>query len=243
MATHVFEQGAYPESDPRFKIAAARRILYRNGLDSQLGGHVSLRVPGEEAFYISPSQYFDETMPGDILKVDFDLNILEQGALAPAAGFTFHANIYRARPDVNCVIHTHSRNVSAISTLGRVPEAFHSNGTLFQDDMVLFRDDINATPDVEGEQIVAAMGNGRALLIANHGVVHVGANIEETTAETLMFDFAAGVAMDAIAIGGSPFDPVTAQTYRALFLRLTYRRELWDAQYRRLKKSDAELFG
>ena len=44
------------EGDPRFQIAAARRILHREGLDSQVGGHVSLRAPGEEAFLVTPFQ-------------------------------------------------------------------------------------------------------------------------------------------------------------------------------------------
>jgi len=57
------------ESDPRFQIAAARRILYREGLDSQVGGHVSVRVPGEEAFLVTPYQYFDETLPEHVSKV------------------------------------------------------------------------------------------------------------------------------------------------------------------------------
>lgn len=228
--------------DIRFRIAASRRILFRAGLDSQIGGHVSVRAPGEEAFYVSPSQYFDETMPDHVLKVGFDLTVLEPGPLPGALGINFHADIYRARPDVNCVIHTHARNAAIISTLGTSPVPYHSYAALFQDDVALFRDDPHATPDVEGPEIAKAMGGKRALLIANHGVVHVGATLEETTAETLMLEIAAGYQIEAMAIGGTPFDRDTAGTYRDLFLRITFRKELWDANFRRLRKSDPDLF-
>ena len=56
-------------SSPHWRIAAARRMLYRAGLDSQIGGHVSLRVPGEDAFWVTPFQYFDETLPEHVSKV------------------------------------------------------------------------------------------------------------------------------------------------------------------------------
>ena len=234
--------GAINADDPRFRIAAARRILYRNGIDSQVAGHVSLRVPGEEAFLVSPSEYFDETLPHHVVKVAFDLSVLQAGPYHPQPGINFHADIYRARPDVNCVIHTHGRNAAIISTLGRVPEPYHSYGALFQDDIALFRDDPHCTPDEEGAAIARTIGDKRALLIANHGVVHVGQSIEETTAEALMFDLAAGIQIEAVPLGGAPFPKETAKTYRDLFLRISFRRDLWDANFRRLTKSDPDLF-
>ena len=233
---------AIDADDPRFRIAAARRILYRNGIDSQVAGHVSTRVPAEEAFLVSPSEYFDETLPDHVMKMGFDLAVLESGPYHAQPGVNFHADIYRARADVNCIIHTHGRNVSIISTLRRPPEPYHSYGALFQDDVALFQDDPHRTPEVEGEAIVQTLGHKRVLLIANHGVVHVGASIEETTAEALMFDFAAGVQIEAMRLGGLPFPRDTAKTYRELFLRISYRRDLWDASFRRLAKTDPDLF-
>lgn len=228
--------------DPRFLIAAARRMLYRNGIDSQVAGHISLRVPGEEAFLVSPSEYFDETLPHHILKVSFDLEVLEQGPFPPQPGINFHADIYRARPDVNCIIHTHGLNVSIVSTLGKPPEPYHAYGALFQDDVVLFHDDPNITPDKEGPKLAAALADKRALLIANHGIIHAGGTIEETTGEALMLDFAASVQIKAMRLGGKPMPVETARTYRGLYLEISFRRDLWDANLRRLEKSDPDLF-
>ena len=57
------------------RIAVARRMLHRHGLNSQIGGHVSLRAPQEQAFYVTPFQYFDECLPEHVSKVWFDLQV------------------------------------------------------------------------------------------------------------------------------------------------------------------------
>ena len=59
--------------DIRFKLAAARRILANNGCESRVAGHVSARAEGEDAFYVTPFEYFDETLPDRIVKVSFGL--------------------------------------------------------------------------------------------------------------------------------------------------------------------------
>ena len=59
--------------DIRFRIAAARRILYREGCDSNVGGHVSARADGEDAFWVTGFEYFDQTTPDRVCKLGFDL--------------------------------------------------------------------------------------------------------------------------------------------------------------------------
>ena len=80
--------------DIRFKIAAARRILARNGCESQVAGHVSARADGEDAFWVSPFEYFDETLPDRVVKASFDLALLE-GDWEPSPAIQFHAAIYQ----------------------------------------------------------------------------------------------------------------------------------------------------
>ena len=84
--------------DVRFKIAAARRMMYREGVDSQTAGHVSVRAPGEDAFWATPFEYFDETLPDHVIKVSFDLELLEGDWFASPA-LAFHAMTYRRRAD------------------------------------------------------------------------------------------------------------------------------------------------
>jgi L-fuculose-phosphate aldolase len=61
----------------RFEIAMSRRILAREGCESAVAGHVSVRSPGEDAFWVSPFEYFDESLPERVIKASFDLDRLE----------------------------------------------------------------------------------------------------------------------------------------------------------------------
>ena len=78
--------------DIRFRIAAARRILARNGCESRVAGHVSARAEGEDAFYVSPFEYFDETLPDRVVKVSMDLEVLE-GDWEASPAIRFHAAV------------------------------------------------------------------------------------------------------------------------------------------------------
>ena len=230
------------ENDPHFQIAAARRILQREGVDSQIGGHVSLRVAGEDAFYVTPFQYFDETLPEHVMKVGFDLKVREPGTLPASPGINFHASVFLARPDVNCVIHTHGRNCGVISTLGRPLEMYHVYASIFLDDMGFFKDDLSMTPDEEGEAIAKCLGSRRAVLMGHHGAINVGPSLEVTAIDAVVLEYCAGVQITAMQIGGAPLDEETARAYRNAYTKNTFHQYMWDANYRRLRSSDPELF-
>jgi len=230
------------ESDPRFQIAAARRILHREGLDSQVGGHVSLRVPGEEAFLVTPFQYFDETMPEHVSKVGFDLRVIEPAPIPPSPGINFHASIYAARPDVKCVIHTHAKNMSVLSTTAEPFGMYYDYASLLLDEVVEWVDDPNLVPSEEGELMVAALGGKKALIMGHHGSLHVGDTLERVTMEALIMELCAGYQLAAMAVGGKPLPLATAQSYRNAYLENAFREQMWTANYRRLLRSDPDLF-
>ncbi len=230
------------ESDPSFQIAAARRILHREGLDSQVGGHVSLRVPGEDAFLVTPFQYFDETLPEHVSKVGFDMTVLEPGTLPASVGITFHASVYEARPDVNCVIHTHAKNMSVLTTTGVPFGMYYDYASLFLDDVVPWVDDPDLVPSEEGKMMAEALGSRRALLMGHHGSLHVGDTLEHTTMEALLLELCAGYQLAAMAVNGKPLDERTARSYRNAYLKYDFREQMWAANYRRLLRSDPDLF-
>ncbi len=230
------------ESDPRFQIAAARRILHREGLDSQVGGHVSLRVPGEDAFLVTPFQYFDETLPEHVSKVGFDMEVLEPGTLPASVGITFHASVYMARPDVNCVIHTHAKNMAVLSTTGVPFGVYYDYAALFLDEVAPWKDDPDLVPSEEGAMMVEVLGSRKALLMGHHGSLHVGDTLEHTTVEALLMEMCAGYQLAAMAVGGQPLDEHTARSYRTAYLKYGFRDQMWLANYRRLLRSDPDLF-
>jgi L-fuculose-phosphate aldolase len=226
---------------PHFQIAAARRMLYRNDLCSQVGGHVSLRVSGEKAFWVTPFQYFDETLPEHVMKVSFDLEVLEPGTLPASPGINFHASVMEARPDVNCVIHLHSETISKFAS-ARVPfDVYYVYGALFIDSVGEFVDDPSLTPDEEGTAIAKAVGPRKVGLMPHHGSVHTGASLELTVAETIVFSQACEHQLAAMQTGAKPMDRKSALSYKAAYERFGFREQIWQANFRRLWKSDPDL--
>lgn len=230
------------ESDPRFQIAAARRILHREGLDSQVGGHVSLRVPGEDAFLVTPFEYFDETLPDHVSKVGFDLTVREAGRLEPSPGINFHASIYLARLDVNCVIHTHAKNMSVLSTAGVPFGVYYDYASLLLDEVVPWKDYPDLVPSEEGDLMVKELGGRKALLMGHHGSLHVGDSLEHVTMEALIMELCAGYQLACMTVGGKELDRETAVSYRKAYLDNDFREQMWTANYRRLRRSDPDLF-
>jgi L-fuculose-phosphate aldolase len=226
--------------DTAFRISAARRILYREGCDSAVAGHVSARAEDrDDAFLISPFEYFDETTPDRIVKLSLDLERLE-GSWEPSPAAQFHAAIYRAKPEIRCVIHTHSYWVSVFSTLEREIGMYNVGSVLFHDDQVLHADD-GSGPPVDGKTLANKLGDRHVVLIKNHGAIVVDETLENCTIKTLMLEKAARFHIDVERVGGSELP--RAEVIRG---RGTYHKHflpnMWKANFRRLQRSDPDLF-
>jgi L-fuculose-phosphate aldolase len=227
------------ERDPRFLIAASRRILAHEGCESRVAGHVSMRAEGEDAFFVSPFGYFDETTPDMVAKITFDLKRLE-GDWEPSPAVEFHAAIYRARADVRSVIHTHSHNLSKFVTRAIPIGMYNVAAVLFHDEQVLFdREDMRN--NTMGGGMVRMLGDKRVVLMKNHGAVVASQSIEQATIEAMMLEKCAEYHLVAEQIGGTefPLDEVVRGKgrYRELFLP-----NMWEANFRRLRRSDPDLF-
>ena len=228
------------EDDPRFKIAAARRILAREGCESAVAGHVSMRAVGEDAFWVTPFEYFDETTPDRVIKVSMD-GVLLEGNYEPSPAVEFHAAFYKARPDVNSVIHTHSHHVMVFATTRRVIGQYNVGSVLFYNEQALYEDD-GETPAVDGPVMADRLGADKSVvLIKNHGAVIVAESLEMCTVMSFMLEKCAQYHIEGEAIGGSEFPEKEVirgkEAYHKYFLP-----NMWEANYRRLRKSDPDLF-
>ena len=207
--------------------------------ESRVAGHVSARTEEGDGFWVSPFGYFDETTPDMVLKLDFDLNRLE-GELPSSPAVEFHAAIYKARPDVGSVIHTHSHWISKFVTRRTVIGQYNVASVLFADDQVLFdREDMQN--HTMGGGMVRMLGDKRVLLMKNHGAVVASETLQQATIEAMMLEKCAEYHLAAEAIGGTEFPPEEVargkMRYRQFFLP-----QMWEANYRRLRKSDPDLF-
>lgn len=226
-------------SDVRWRIAAARRLLYRHGCDSGIAGHVSQRAEDGSGFWVTPFEFFDETVPESVMRLSLDLEVLEgEGPASPAV--QFHASIYAARPDVGSVIHTHSRNAMVFSTLGVELGMFQAGATVFAGRQALFRDD-GVLPPAHGPAIVSALGDARLLIMRNHGALFAAPTLEDATVEAITFEQQSEIHLAAVGVGGTPMQPDEVLQNQADY-DTHYRKMTWDAIVRRLRRTDPDLF-
>jgi len=158
-------------------VEAGKRMLHK-GLVIGASGNISIRISGEDKIVITPSQIkYDKIGVNDIVVVDFKKNVLE-GDRSPSVETGMHIGVYETRPDVGAIVHTHSVYASAIASLGKkIPP--------FLDDIVLM---LGGEIEVAeygmpgskelAENAVRALGKKNAVLLANHGSLSCGKDLE-----------------------------------------------------------------
>ena len=186
----------------REKVALTCRILFAQGHDSGLAGQITARAEQPGAYYTQRLGLgFDEISAGNLLRVDADLEVLE-GKGMPNPANRFHSWIYRARPDVQCIIHTHPIHVSALSMLGRPLKVAHMDACMLYDD-VAFLAKWPGVPvgNSEGEIISAVLGSKRAALLGHHGLVVACGSVEEACMMAIQCERAARLQLLAESAG------------------------------------------
>jgi len=190
--------------EERIKLAAAYRLLARRGLDDGIAGHISLRVPGApEYFWVNPfGLLFSEVTAENLVLVNEQGEIVDGGPMINLAGFQIHSAIHRARPDVNCAVHTHPPFGSAYSALCKLLEPLDQTGCSFYEDHALYA---NYTGIVIGEEqakeIVDALGEKRALILANHGLLTCAETVEQALIDMLDMERTCKVNLTAMSSG------------------------------------------
>jgi len=186
---------------PAEALAAACRILAREGHESGLAGQVTAR--GEEPGTWWTLEFgfgFEEASAGRMALVDEDLKPLRGGR--PNPGVRFHVWIYRKRPDVNAVIHTHAPYASALAATGEPLRIAHMDSAMLHGCAHLAEWPGVPVADDEGRIISGALGEAKTILLANHGLLTTGSSVEEATYLAVFFERAARMQLRAMAAGG-----------------------------------------
>jgi L-fuculose-phosphate aldolase len=186
----------------RQKLALTCRILFDGGHDSGLAGQITARADDPGTFFTQPFGHgFDEISASNLLQVDEDLKTLD-GKGMPNPANRFHTWIYRSHPEVNCIIHTHPRNVSALSMLEVPLVVSHMDlCPLYEECAFLEKWPGVPVGNEEGEIISGALGGKRAILLSHHGMLVTGKTVEEACVLALLMERAAQLQLMAMAAG------------------------------------------
>jgi L-fuculose-phosphate aldolase len=191
-------------------LAFACRILAMTGQEAGLAGQISARSERPNAYWtLRFGLGFDEATPDDFIEVDQDLNTLTGSGMANPAT-RFHLWVYRARPDVHAIIHTHSPWASALAAARQPLVIAQMDMTPLHDDCA-FLADWPGVPiaDHEGVLISEALGSKRAIVLAHHGYLTAGQSVEEATYLSVYLERAARMQLRAMAAYGA-LTPVDA---------------------------------
>lgn len=165
------------------RLALAFRIFGKLGFDEGVAGHITARDPEHpDRFWVNPfGLSFKLITVDDLLLVDHAGTVLEGDWPVNQAAFAIHSGIHAARPDVVAAAHSHSHFGRAYSALGRTLDALTQDSCIFFEDHVLFDDYTGVVNDPEeGKRIAHALGDHKAAILRNHGLLTVGHSIEET---------------------------------------------------------------
>lgn len=199
----MIHPGEMSEHALRAAVVAACQELTRRGLTHGTSGNIGLRRD-EQRFFISPSgMSYDALESDDIPLMDLDGRWF--GRRRPSSEWRFHRDIFKARTEIGAIIHTHSQNATALACTGRGIPAFHYMVA------VAGGPDIRCAPyhtfgtQELSDAVVAALEGRKACLLANHGVIAVGADLPAALAlagevENLAAQYCAALTLGQVRI-------------------------------------------
>lgn len=178
--------------------------MYRIGLVRGTSGNVSARDPETGLIAIKPSGVpYDDMKLEDIVVIDLERNIVE-GSRKPSSEVPMHTQVYKERKDVNGIVHTHSLYATAFASVGREIPALNIMSVAIGGSVPVAE---YATPGSEelGREAVRAIGDRKAVLLKNHGVLAIGATLSSAFGVAIRVEEFAHMSFVAFQIG----DPIS----------------------------------
>ena len=161
------------------QIVDTARALVRKGYLMATGGNLSLRIPGQNAFAITPSNYdYFKMAADDVCVLDFELKQIE-GNLKPSVESAMHGAIYQARPDVNAVVHTHQAYVSALTLINApIPALFDEQARFLGRSVDIIPYAPSGTGLLKNAVARHVKNHNNAFMMKNHGALVFGHHME-----------------------------------------------------------------
>lgn len=196
------------ETDLRQLLADCCRILYRLGLTDYMG-HPSVRIPGTEFVLIKPRhslriRAMDRVAPEDMVIIDMEGKLVE-GSDGPPAERFIHTCIYRSRPDVQAIVHTHQLWATIMGVVGQpILPILHVESPLVEQPVPIWPCAKLVTDDDLGRQLAAALGQHSVCLLQGHGIVTAAAGVREATIAAIHLERLADANYKVLAINKPP---------------------------------------
>ena len=205
-------------------VLEAARDMSEKGLVVGTSGNISLRLPSagkKQLLAITPtSRHYDTLDIDDIPIIDFDGQPVE-GDLPPSVETPLHIGIYRARKNVNAVIHTHSVFASAVSVAGLdIPPIMEDQVIFLGGEIKLAGHALSGTRELV-TNVIGALGDRSAVLLPNHGAVGTGRTMRDAFTVCELIENTARIYLLALSAGRVNLVPAHAlEADKALYYKL-----------------------
>ena len=192
------------------RVALATRMLAREGIVGS-SGHVSMRIAGTNRVLVGPADVTRNNITADdVVTVDLNSKQLEGKRRQPNET-EIHTGIYRARPDVMSVVHTHPTYSVVFSITKNPILPVHMHGAIFADGVPVFDSVGHVNTKELGDGLARALGNRRAVLLKMHGAAIVGVSLEEAFVAAIQLEENAQQQLLAEASGTGKIEPMTPE--------------------------------
>ncbi len=230
----------------RVDLAACYRLMAVFGMTDLIYNHITARIPGTEDLLINPyGLMYEEITASSLLRIDLEGKVLDAGSASLGinlAGYVIHSAVHRARPDVQCVIHTHTRAGMAISMLdcGLLP----LTQTAMRFAKIGYHDYEGPAIDLDEQaRLTRDLGRHDAMVLRNHGLLVVGASIAQAFNTIYWLESACRAQLDAMACQTplrQPSDALVEKTFRLYQpdVRRPFGELEWPAMRRMLDRRD-----
>lgn len=166
------------------------------------GGNVSVRITGRDYMAVTPSSVkYSDITPADICIVDFSGAVVE-GSLAPSVEAGMHAAVYRERPDVNAVVHTHQLYGSVFAVLNQpIPALFDEVAFALGESVEVAPYALSGSPELAAGVAGKLKNNANAYIIQNHGIIVLGKNLDKAVLAAELLEKVAHIYYLALSTG------------------------------------------
>lgn len=187
--------------DIREKVIEAFGFMESTGLNWGYSGNISVRLPEKGLYLMTPSGLRKSQMkPEDLVVVDEQGNVVE-GERAPTSEYLMHLAVYKARSDVGSVVHAHPIHASVLAAHRRRLEPVLDEITVYLGGAVEVADYGPPGSEELARNVVQALENRCAVILANHGVLTCGRDLDEALDALVYLERAAKVYVLALLLG------------------------------------------
>ena len=188
----------------RKDVVRGAQKIYAKGINEDGEGNTSARIDKNEILVTPSSTNYDQLTPEKIVHMDLDGNVLSTGVM-PSTEVKMHLGVYRDRPKVGSIIHTHSPYVTMLSILRKGIPIIMEQQIIFLGGEIRCTEITRAHTDEMGTNAIEALGINNAAILANHGAIICGKSVDHTVRFAIFLEKIAKIYWGALQVGEQVF--------------------------------------